>query len=64
MIPVPAVYSVFVSVDAIVIPPSAFVIVTLEPAVKVATAGPLVPPINNCPFVLIVTADNVSVPES
>ena len=34
--PVPALYWVFVSVEAIVIAPSAFVIVTLLPAVRVA----------------------------
>ena len=38
--------------------------ITLVPAVSVATAGPDVPPINNCPFVDIVAAESVSVPES
>ena len=39
--------------DAIVIPPAALVIVTLDPAVSVATDGnPLVAlPISRCPFV-------------
>ena len=53
-----------VSVDAIVIPPSALVIVTFDPAVKVETVGPFTPPIKSCPFVDIATAANVSVPES
>ena len=35
-----------------------------EPAVSVATAGPLVPPINNSPFASIAAAANVSVPLS
>ena len=49
---------------AIVIAPSAFVIVTLLPCVRVATAGPLVPPISSCPLVDIAAAATVSVPES
>ena len=51
-----------VSVDAILIPPSLLVIVIFEPALNVATAGPLVPPINNWPLVSITAAANVSVP--
>ena len=50
--------------DAIVIPPSALVMVTLVPAVRVDTAGPEVPPISSCPLVDIATAAKVSSPES
>ena len=50
--------------EAIVIALSLFVIVTFEPAVKVATAGPSEPPINNSPAFFIATADKVSVLES
>ena len=49
---------------AIVIAPSAFVIVMLEPAVSVPTAGPDVPPISSSPFPSICAAANVSVPLS
>ena len=55
---------VFVSVEAILIPPSLLVIVIFEPDVNVATAGPLVPPINNSPLASITAALNVSVPLS
>ena len=50
--------------EVIVMAPSALVIVTLSPAVRVATAGPLVPPIRSCPLVDIATVDTASVPES
>ena len=51
--PVPPVYVVFVSVDAIVIVPVPFVIEILLPADNVAfdNVFPVVFPINNCPFV-------------
>ena len=50
--------------DVIVIEPSEFVIEIFVPAVKVAAAGPDVPPINNAPFVVIGSAIKVSVPLS
>jgi hypothetical protein len=46
------------------IEPSPFVIEMLVPAVSVATAGPLEPPIKTLPLVVIVAAATVSVPES
>ena len=49
---------------AIVIEPSPFSIVILVPAVRVDTAGPEAPPINNSPEPSICTPLNVSVPES
>ena len=62
--PAPPVYSVFVSVDAISIPPSELVIVMFVPAVSVPTDGPLVPPIKSSPDESITAEDNVSVPVS
>ena len=57
-------YVVFVSVDSIVIPPSSLLIDIFEPAVKVATVGPLVPPIKSSPFASITAEDNLSVPDA
>ena len=53
-----------IPVTARVIAPSPFVIVIFEPAVKVATAGPELPPIKIWPEEVIAAAATVSVPES
>jgi hypothetical protein len=63
----PAIFTLVVAVlnvEPIVMLLSAFVMLTFVPAVKVPTAGPLVPPIRSEPLSVIGAAVNAADPES